>query len=147
MVAAAPPNPPAVVADSGGAGQRGQIAKLAGRVGGGGSEFAASCDMRYGVRGKTLINQMEVALGILPGGTGTQRLPRLIGIRESLPLMLESRHVKPAKAVQLGICFEDLFLGFFQNSPEFAKLCFNSSQDFPDFTTSLLNGKCSETHL
>ena len=34
--------------------------------------------MRYGVRGKTRINQMEVPLGILPGGSGTQRLPRLL---------------------------------------------------------------------
>ncbi|MCZ6843035.1 MAG: enoyl-CoA hydratase/isomerase family protein [SAR324 cluster bacterium] len=48
------------------------IAKIAGRVGGGGSEFAASCDMRFGVLEKTRINQMKVALGILPGGTDTQ---------------------------------------------------------------------------
>ena len=54
------------------------IAKIAGRAGGGGNEFAASCDMRFGLLEKTIINQMEVALGILPGGTGTQSLPRLI---------------------------------------------------------------------
>ena len=51
------------------------IAQIEGRVGGGGSELAASFDMRFGVAGKTRINQMEVPLGILPGGTGTQRLP------------------------------------------------------------------------
>ena len=34
--------------------------------------------LRFGLLGKTIINQMEVALGILPGGTGTQSLPRLI---------------------------------------------------------------------
>ena len=45
------------------------IAQIEGRVGGGGSELAASLDMRFGVRGKTVINQMEVPLGILPGGT------------------------------------------------------------------------------
>ncbi len=45
------------------------IAQIEGRVGGG-SELAASFDMRYGVCGKTKINQMEVPLGILPGGTG-----------------------------------------------------------------------------
>ena len=50
------------------------IAQIEGRVGGGGSELAASFDMRFGVRGKTKINQMEVPLGILPGGSGTQRL-------------------------------------------------------------------------
>ena len=55
------------------------IAQIEGRVGGGGSELAMSFDMRFGVRGKTFVNQMEVPLGILPGGTGTQRMPRIIG--------------------------------------------------------------------
>jgi enoyl-CoA hydratase/carnithine racemase len=55
------------------------IAQIEGRVGGGGSELAMSLDMRFGVHGKTYVNQMEVPLGILPGGTGTQRMPRLIG--------------------------------------------------------------------
>ncbi len=64
------------------------IAQIEGRVGGGGSELAASCDLRYGVRGKTLINQMEVPLGILPGGTGTQRLPRLVGRGRALEIIL-----------------------------------------------------------
>ena len=64
------------------------IAQIEGRVGGGGSELAASFDMRYGVRGKTKINQMEVPLGILPGGTGTQRLPRLLGKGRAMELIL-----------------------------------------------------------
>ena len=64
------------------------IAKIAGRVGGGGSELAASCDMRFGVLGKTKVNQMEVGLGILPGGTGTQRLPRLLGRGRALEVIL-----------------------------------------------------------
>lgn len=64
------------------------IAQIEGRVGGGGSELAASCDLRYGVRGKTLINQMEVPLGILPGGAGTQRLPRLVGRGRALEIIL-----------------------------------------------------------
>ncbi len=64
------------------------IAQIEGRVGGGGNELAASCDLRYGVRGKTLINQMEVPLGILPGGTGTQRLPRLVGRGRALEIIL-----------------------------------------------------------
>ena len=51
------------------------IAQIEGRVGGGGSELAMSFDMRFGVLGKTVINQMEVPIGILPGGTGTQRMP------------------------------------------------------------------------
>jgi enoyl-CoA hydratase/carnithine racemase len=64
------------------------IAQIEGRVGGGGSELSMSFDMRFGVRGKTVINQMEVPLGILPGGTGTQRLPRLIGRHRALEVIL-----------------------------------------------------------
>jgi enoyl-CoA hydratase/carnithine racemase len=66
------------------------IVKIAGRAGGGGNEFASSCDMRFGVRGKTIINQMEVALGILPGGSGTQRLPRLVGRGRAMEICLGS---------------------------------------------------------
>ena len=64
------------------------IAQIEGRVGGGGSEFASSMDMRFGVAGKTKINQMEVPLGILPGGTGTQRLPRLVGRGRAMEIVL-----------------------------------------------------------
>ena len=64
------------------------IVKMAGRAGGGGNEFAASCDMRFGVRDKTIINQMEVPLGILPGGSGTQRLPRLVGRGRAMEICL-----------------------------------------------------------
>ena len=64
------------------------IVKMAGRAGGGGNEFAASCDMRFGVKGKTIINQMEVPLGILPGGSGTQRLPRLVGRGRAMEICL-----------------------------------------------------------
>lgn len=64
------------------------IAQIEGRVGGGGSELASSCDMRFGVRGKTIVNQMEVPLGILPGGTGTQRLPRLVGRGRAMEIVL-----------------------------------------------------------
>jgi enoyl-CoA hydratase/carnithine racemase len=64
------------------------IAQIEGRVGGGGSEIAMSFDMRFGVLGKTTINQMEIPLGILPGGTGTQRMPRLIGRHRALEVIL-----------------------------------------------------------
>ena len=64
------------------------IAQIEGRVGGGGSEFVSSMDMRFGVIGKTFVNQMEVPLGILPGGTGTQRLPRLVGRGRAMEIVL-----------------------------------------------------------
>lgn len=64
------------------------IAQIEGRVGGGGAELAMSFDMRFGVVGKTIVNQMEVPIGILPGGTGTQRLPRLVGRARALEIIL-----------------------------------------------------------
>jgi enoyl-CoA hydratase/carnithine racemase len=64
------------------------IVKIAGRVGGGGNELCSACDMRFGLRGKTVINQMEVPLGILPGGSGTQHLPRLMGRGRAMEVIL-----------------------------------------------------------
>ncbi len=64
------------------------IAEIGGRVGGGGSELALSCDMRFGALGKTVVNQPEVGIGILPGGSGTQRLPRLIGRSRAMEVIL-----------------------------------------------------------
>ncbi|MCP5178542.1 MAG: enoyl-CoA hydratase/isomerase family protein [Pseudomonadales bacterium] len=78
------------------------IAQIEGRVGGGGSELAASCDMRFGVRGRTVINQMEVPLGILPGGTGTQRLPRLVGRGRAMEIVLGGDDLDAVTAERWG---------------------------------------------
>jgi enoyl-CoA hydratase/carnithine racemase len=64
------------------------LAQIEGRVGGGGCELIQACDMRFGVRDGTVINQMEVPIGILPGGGGTQRLPRLVGRGRALEIIL-----------------------------------------------------------
>lgn len=64
------------------------IAKLEGRARGGGSEFVLSLDMRFGALGRAILSQPEVALGILPGGSGTQRLPRLVGRGRALEIVL-----------------------------------------------------------
>ena len=64
------------------------IAVIEGRVGGGGSELALSCDMRFALSGKAVFNQPEVALGIIPGGSGTVRLSRLVGRSRSLEVVL-----------------------------------------------------------
>lgn len=64
------------------------IAVIEGRVGGGGSELALSCDMRFALRGKAVFNQPEVALGIIPGGSGTVRLSRLVGRSRALEVVL-----------------------------------------------------------
>jgi len=78
------------------------IAQIEGRVGGGGSELAASFDLRYGVRGRTRVNQMEVPLGILPGGTGTQRLPRLVGRSRALEVVLGGEDLDAETAERWG---------------------------------------------
>jgi len=78
------------------------IAQIEGRVGGGGSELVASFDMRFGVRGKTKINQMEVPLGILPGGTGTQRLPRLVGRARAMEIVIGAEDLDAETAERWG---------------------------------------------
>lgn len=69
------------------------IAVIEGRVGGGGSELTLSFDMRFaalphGDHPGAVFSQPEVALGILPGGSGTVRLPRLIGRSRALEVIL-----------------------------------------------------------
>jgi enoyl-CoA hydratase/carnithine racemase len=78
------------------------IAEIGGRVGGGGSELALSCDMRFGARGRTVINQPEVALGILPGGSGTQRWPRLVGRGRALEAILGCEDIDADTAERWG---------------------------------------------
>ncbi len=78
------------------------IAQIEGRVGGGGSELAASFDMRFGVIGKTIVNQMEVPLGILPGGTGTQRWPRLVGRGRAIEAILGAIDIDAETAERWG---------------------------------------------
>lgn len=64
------------------------IAKIEGRTRGGGSEFILSLDMRFAAIGRAVLAQPEVALGIIPGGSGTQRLPRLLGRGRALEIVL-----------------------------------------------------------
>ncbi len=64
------------------------LAVVEGRAGGGGSEIALSCDMRFALQGRAVFNQPEVALGILPGGSGTVRLARLLGRSRALEAVL-----------------------------------------------------------
>ena len=78
------------------------IACISGRVGGGGAELAASCDMRFGALGRTVIAQMEVALGIVPGGSGTQRLPWLVGRGRALEIILGSDDLDADTAQRWG---------------------------------------------
>jgi enoyl-CoA hydratase/carnithine racemase len=77
------------------------IAVIEGLAGGGGSELALSCDMRFAAPTARL-SQPEVALGILPGGSGTVRLPRLIGRGRALEVILGCDTVDAETAERWG---------------------------------------------
>ncbi|HYM02874.1 MAG TPA: 3-hydroxyacyl-CoA dehydrogenase NAD-binding domain-containing protein [Stellaceae bacterium] len=71
---------------------------------GGGYEIALACHRRIAADNpKTEIGLPEVTIGLLPGGGGTQRLPRMIGIRNALPLLVEGRKFDPQKALAAGL--------------------------------------------
>ena len=78
------------------------IAELRGRVGGGGAELSSACDMRFGDLETFRWNQMEVPLGILPGGGGTQRIPRLVGIGRAMEVVLGADDVDAETAERWG---------------------------------------------
>jgi 3-hydroxyacyl-CoA dehydrogenase/enoyl-CoA hydratase/3-hydroxybutyryl-CoA epimerase len=70
---------------------------------GGGLEICLACHYRVtSDHPKTVLGLPEVQVGLMPGGGGTQRLCRLIGIEPTLRLITEGRHVKPAEALELG---------------------------------------------
>ncbi|MFQ5699480.1 MAG: enoyl-CoA hydratase/isomerase family protein, partial [Myxococcota bacterium] len=79
------------------------IAQIEGRVGGGGCELIQAFDLRFGVLGKTVINQMEVPIGILPGGGGTQRLPRLVGRGRALEIICGAEDLDAETAERWGL--------------------------------------------
>ncbi len=70
---------------------------------GGGLEICLACHYRVAADNpKSVLGLPEVQVGLLPGGGGTQRLPRLIGQQAALQLMTQGTHVKPAKALEHG---------------------------------------------
>ena len=87
------------------------IAMVEGRAGGGGSELALSCDMRFAALGRAVFSQPEVALGIIPGGTGTQRLGRLAGRSRALEIVLGCGEFDAATAERYGWINRALFDG------------------------------------
>ena len=64
------------------------IAKIEGRCRGGGSEIALAADMCFGAIGKAIFGHPEVAVGLVPGGGATQRLPRVMGRARALEVLL-----------------------------------------------------------
>jgi 3-hydroxyacyl-CoA dehydrogenase len=81
------------------------VAAIHGFALGGGLETALACHYRVAVP-SAKVGLPEVAIGILPGAGGTQRLPRLIGPKAALDLIVSGRHVSAEEAHKLGIIDE-----------------------------------------
>lgn len=78
------------------------VAALHGTALGGGFETALGCHYRCAID-SARVGLPEVNLGLLPGAGGTQRLPRLTGVKPALEMILSGRHVKAAEASDYGI--------------------------------------------
>jgi enoyl-CoA hydratase len=111
------------------------IARINGHALGGGCELAQACDVRI-AHERAKLGQPEITLGLVPGGGGTQRLPRLVGEGQAMRLILTGELVDASEAADIGLVDEvhgddefdervdELAAAMAQNSPvalEFAK--------------------------
>jgi enoyl-CoA hydratase len=78
------------------------IAMINGHALGGGCELALACDLRSAARSARL-GQPEIRLGLIPGGGGTQRLPRLIGFGRAMRMILTGELVDATEAERIGL--------------------------------------------
>jgi enoyl-CoA hydratase len=81
------------------------IAAVSGYALGGGCELSLACDYRIAGE-RAVFGQPEILLGIIPGGGGTQRLPRLIGPSRAKELIITGRQVKAEEALRIGLADE-----------------------------------------
>ena len=79
------------------------VAGINGNTAGGGCEFSLGCDLRVMSEGDYFIGLPETAVGILPGGGGTQRLARLIGASRAMDLILHARLMTNKEAFDYGL--------------------------------------------
>jgi 3-hydroxyacyl-CoA dehydrogenase/enoyl-CoA hydratase/3-hydroxybutyryl-CoA epimerase len=83
------------------------VAAINGAALGGGWEIALSCHHRIALEDNSVkIGLPEVTLGLLPGGGGCVRMPRLLGIQNALPFLLEGKQVKAKQALASGLIHE-----------------------------------------
>ncbi len=80
------------------------VCAMNGATMGAGLEWALYCDYRIAsTHKKTVLSLPEVKIGLMPGMAGTYFLPKLIGLANALPIMLQGSNVRPAKAKKLGL--------------------------------------------
>lgn len=85
-------------------GRKPVVAAINGKCLGGGLEIALACHHRIVLDdGEARLGLPEVKLGLLPGGGGTQRLPRLVGMQQALQWMGEGSDVRAAQALKSGL--------------------------------------------
>ena len=78
------------------------VAALNGTALGGGLELALACRWRIAAPNAQL-GLPEVILGVVPGSGGTQRLPRLVGMKAALSMIPEGRTIRAAEALEIGL--------------------------------------------
>ena len=118
------------------------VAAINGIALGGGLETALCCNYRIADK-KAFVGLPEVNLGLLPGGGGTQRLPRLSGPSEALKMMLTGAHVPAKKALDMGIV-DGISEDVVNESIEFIKNKADSNEEHPKVRD--LNSKMIEAH-
>ncbi|XP_050702683.1 trifunctional enzyme subunit alpha, mitochondrial-like [Eriocheir sinensis] len=79
------------------------VAAIMGSCLGGGLEVALACHYRLAVKGRASLGLPEVMLGLLPGGGGTQRLPKLVSVPAALDMALTGRTIPAARAHKMGL--------------------------------------------
>jgi len=82
--------------------QKPVICAIHGYCMGGGLELALACDIRFAAP-NALLSLPETALGLIPGGGGTQRLPALVGNAKAIDMMLTGARVAAQEALQIGL--------------------------------------------
>jgi enoyl-CoA hydratase len=83
------------------------IGRINGHALGGGCELAQACDVRIAST-EAKLGQPETSLGIVPGGGGTQRLPRLVGLGQAMKLVLTGELIDADEAARIGLVEEAL---------------------------------------
>ncbi|MGA9641679.1 MAG: enoyl-CoA hydratase/isomerase family protein [Terriglobales bacterium] len=99
------------------------VAVIEGHALGGGCEFSLCCDFRFMSRGKWLIGLPEISLGIIPGGGGTLRLPRVVGYGKASEIILTGGKMGADEAERIGLIHRACEEGkTFVAAQEFAQL-------------------------